>query len=66
MATEPKRPDDGDNVVSLREARARQAAAQARADKSKQAAGAGEKKMPVLLIFLGLLAVLVAYKFLLG
>jgi hypothetical protein len=64
MATEPKRPDD-DNVVSLREARARQAAAQARADRNKPA-GQGEKKMPVLLIFLGLLAVLVAYKFLLG
>ncbi len=66
MATEPKRPDDADNVVSLREARARQAAAQARADKSKPGAGPGEKNMPVLLIFLGLLAVLVAFKFLLG
>lgn len=64
MATEPKRPDDGDNIVSLREARARQAEAQARADKSRSAAP--EKKMPVLLIFLGLLAALVAFKFLLG
>jgi hypothetical protein len=68
MATEPKRPDDGDNIVSLREARARQAEAQARADKSKAAKGnAGgrpEQKVPALLIFLGLLAVLVAFKFL--
>jgi hypothetical protein len=64
MATEPKRPDDGDNVVSLREARARQAAAQARAENMQ--APAGEKKMPVLLIFLGLLAVVIAVKFLLG
>ena len=66
MATEPKRPDDADNVVSLREARARQVAAQARADKGKPGMGSGETKMPVLLIFLGLLAVLVAFKFLLG
>lgn len=62
MATEPKRPDDGDNVVSLREARARQTAAQAKSDKNKS--DKPEKKLPVLLIFLGLLAVLVAYKFL--
>jgi hypothetical protein len=64
MATEPKRPEDGDNVVSLREARARQAAAQARAEKNQPPPG--EKKMPVLLIFLGLLAIVVAVKFLLG
>lgn len=63
MASEPKRPDDDDNVVSLREARARQAAAQASARKGKPT-GSTEKKMPVLLIFLGLLAVVVAYKFL--
>jgi hypothetical protein len=70
MATEPKRPDDGDNIVSLREARASQAA-QAKA--AKTAAGKimsgkdrPERKMPVLLIFLGLLAILVAYRFLLG
>jgi hypothetical protein len=60
MASEPKRPEDSDNVVSLREARAR---AEARA---KAHQPAGEKKMPVLLIFLGLLAVVVAVKFLLG
>jgi Flp pilus assembly protein TadB len=65
MASEPKRPDDGDNVVSLREARARQAEAQAKADKARQS-GHGEKKMPVLLIFLGLLVAVVAVKFLLG
>lgn len=64
MATEPKRPADSDNVVSLREARARQAA-QAKVDKNRQT-GPGEKKMPVLLIFLGLLAVIVAVRFLLG
>ncbi|MDQ8726538.1 hypothetical protein [Bradyrhizobium sp. LHD-71] len=65
MASEPKRPDDrDDNVVSLREARARQAAAQA---KSKNRSGnKSERKIPALLIFLGLLAILVAYKFLLG
>ena len=66
MASEPKPPDDADNIVSLREARARQAAAQARSERNKSAKDAGEKKMPVLLIFLGLLAVVVAYKFLLG
>jgi hypothetical protein len=65
MATEPKRPNDGDNIVSLREARARQAAAQARANR-KAPADAGEKKMPVLLIFLGLLAIVVAVKVLVG
>ena len=64
MASEPKRPDDGDNVVSLGEARAR-AEARAKADQNKQG-GPGEKKMPVRLIFLGLLAVVVAVKFLLG
>jgi hypothetical protein len=63
MATEPKRPDDGDNIVSLREARARQAAAQAKADKSKSGSKP-EKKVPALLIFLGLLAIVVAFKFL--
>ena len=63
MASEPKRPDDADNIVSLREARARQAA-QAKAAQNKSAKTAPEKKMPVLLIFLGLLAVLVAFKFL--
>lgn len=64
MATEPKRPDDKDNIVSLREARARQASAQAKSERGRT--DRPEKKMPVLLIFLGLLAVLVAYKFLLG
>jgi len=68
MASEPKRPDDADNIVSLREARARQAA-QAKADRNKaepnkSAKTTPEKKMPVLLIFLGLLAVLVAFKYL--
>jgi hypothetical protein len=66
MATEPKRPDDRDNIVSLREARARQAAAQA--DKNKASKGkpgaSPEKKVPALLIFLGLLAIVVAFKFL--
>ena len=61
MTSEPKQPDDRDNIISLREARQRQAAAQAQA----QQKSAPEKKMPVLLIFLGLLAVLVAYKMLL-
>lgn len=61
MTSEPKRPDSSspdtsDNVVSLREARKRQSAAQPKP--------APEKKMPVLLIFLGLLAILVAYKLL--
>jgi hypothetical protein len=68
MATEPKRPDDGDNIVSLREARARQAAAQARAEKNKadksKSGNRPEKKVPALLIFLGLLAIVVAFKFL--
>jgi hypothetical protein len=59
MTSEPKQPDDRDNIISLREARQRQAAAQA------QQKPVPEKKMPVLLIFLGLLAVLVAYKMLL-
>lgn len=59
MSSEPKQPDDRDNIISLREARQRQAAAQA------QQKPAPEKKMPVLLIFLGLLAILVAYKMLL-
>ena len=63
MASEPKRPNDADNVVSLREARARQAA-QATANKSTS--GTPAKKMPVLLIFLGLLAAVVAFKFLVG
>jgi hypothetical protein len=71
MASEPKRPNGHDkpngqdNIVSLREARARQAA-QARAEKSRSAGHQPEKKMPVLLIFLGLLAVVVALKMLLG
>lgn len=66
MASEPKRPNDADNVVSLREARARQAA-QAKAERNKApASGATEKKIPALLIFLGLLAVVVAFKFLVG
>jgi hypothetical protein len=65
MASEPKRPNDADNVVSLREARARQAA-QAKAERNKPVDGATEKKMPALLIFLGLLAVVVAIKFLAG
>jgi hypothetical protein len=69
MASEPKRPDD-DNIVSLREARARQAAqAKAERDKAernKSGTTKPEQKLPVLLIFFGLLAVLVAYKFLLG
>jgi hypothetical protein len=65
MASGPKRPDDKDNIVSLREARARQAA-QAKADRDKSSKDRPEKKMPALLIFLGLLAVLVAYKFLLA
>ena len=74
MASEPKRPDDQDNIVSLREARAKQAAQAKKMNGSKAggvgvsggSAGAGERKMPVLLIFLGMLAVLVAFKFLVG
>jgi hypothetical protein len=74
MASEPKRPDEPDNIVSLREARARQAE-QAKKMNGSKPAGSGfsqsgtassEKKMPVLLIFFGMLAVLVAYKFLVG
>lgn len=74
MASEPKRPDDQDqdNVVSLREARARQAA-QARklngagpGGINRGTTGAAQRKMPVLLIFLGLLAIVVAFKFLVG
>lgn len=68
MASEPKRPDEQDNIVSLRAARARQAEQAKKLNGSKPtgAATSGEKKMPVLLIFLGMLAVLVAYKFLMG
>jgi len=74
MASEPKRPDEPDNIVSLREARARQAEQAKKMNGSKPAGSGfgqsgtatGEKKMPVLLIFLGMLAVLVAYKFLVG
>ena len=69
MASEPKRPDEHDNIVSLREARARQAAQAKKLNGSKPPgadATSSEKKMPVLLIFLGMLAVLVAYKFLVG
>ena len=65
MASQPKRPDDRDNVVSLREARARQAA-QARSEKNEPAGGRPGKKMPVMLIFLGLLAIVVAARMLLG
>ena len=69
MASEPKRPDEQDNIVSLREARARQAA-QAKKLNGSKAGGIGgaapQRKMPVLLIFLAMLAVLVAYKFLVG
>lgn len=65
MATEPKRPNDRDNIVSLREARARHAA-QAKSARSKSDQNAPEKKMPVLLIFLGLLALLVAFRYLLA
>ena len=63
MATKPNGhgPDDSDKIISLREARARQAAAQAKSGQDKP-----EKKMPVMLIFLGLLAIMVAYKFLVG
>lgn len=68
MATEPKRTEDSDNVVSLRDARARQAEAkakaQAEAGKTAYRRAAPEKKVPALLIFLALLAILVAYKFL--
>jgi len=71
MASEPKRPDEQDNIVSLREARARQAAQAKKLNGSKAggigtASGGEKKKMPVLLIFLGMLAVLVAFKFLVG
>jgi hypothetical protein len=73
MASEPKRPDEQDNIVSLREARAKQAA-QAKKLNGSKAGGVGingsgaapQRRMPVLLIFLGMLAVLVAYKFLVG
>jgi hypothetical protein len=68
MAIEPKRTDEADNIVSLREARARQAEARtrAKAEAGKTASGrpAPEKKIPALLIFLAMLAILVAYKFL--
>lgn len=76
MASEPKRPDDQDNIVSLREARAKQAAQAKKLNGSKAggagfgrtsaSTGTGERKMPVLLIFLGMLALLVAFKFLVG
>jgi hypothetical protein len=74
MASEPKRPVDQDNIVSLREARAKQAA-QAKKLNGSKAGGTGfggtgtgttERKMPVLLIFLGMLGLLVAFKFLVG
>jgi hypothetical protein len=73
MASEPKRPNEQDNIVSLREARARQAA-QAKKLNGSKAGGIGsasggatpQRKMPALLIFLAMLAILVAYKFLVG
>lgn len=64
MATEPKRTEDSDKVVSLREARRRQADAKAQAGKAASGHKAPEKKMPALLIFLAMLAMLVAYRFL--
>lgn len=68
MASEPKRPGEQDNIVSLREARAKQAAEAKKMNGSKAASagvsGKPERKIPALLIFLGMLAVLVAYKFL--
>lgn len=78
MAPEPKRTDEPDNIVSLRDARARQAEAQAKAKaeakiqvkiqakagKTASGRAAPEKKIPALLIFLAMLALLVAYKFL--
>ena len=69
MASEPKRPgdrNDQDNVVSLREARARQAAQAKKLNGAKPGNAPAEKKMPVLLIFLGMVAVLVAWKYLVG
>ncbi len=73
MASEPNRPDDQDKVVSLREARAKQAAQAKKMNGSKAGtgfsstnSGTGQRKMPVLVIFLGMLALLVAYKFLVG
>jgi hypothetical protein len=66
MTSEPKPPDDTENIVSLREARARQAEARAQAEQNKSGKGAPGKRMPALLIFLALLAVVVAFKFLTG
>jgi hypothetical protein len=73
MASEPKQPDDQDNIVSLREARARQAAQAKKLNASKTAGvrfgGAGatpQRKIPAAVIFLGLLAALVGYRYLTG
>lgn len=79
MASEPNRPSDPsdrkdhDNVVSLREARARQAAQARKLNAGKAGArtfgdiaSGNAKKMPAFLIFLGLLALVVAFKFLMG
>lgn len=58
------RPDDNDNVISMKAARERAAREQA----SRQAAGSpkARPRMPAFLIFLGLLAAVVAIKYLVG
>jgi hypothetical protein len=62
MADKP--PDDGDNVISMKAARERAAREQA----SRLAARAPQTKprLPAFLIFLGLLALVVAVKYLTG
>jgi len=61
-APEPPSTANPDNIVRLQDARrARAARATQPADRPK-----GQRRMPVLLIFVGLVAVVVAIKFLLG
>jgi hypothetical protein len=61
-AAEPASAPDSDNIVRLQDAR------RARAARAAQPAGRpkGQRKMPVLLIFIGLVAIVLAIKFLIG
>lgn len=58
-----KKPDDNDNVISMKAARERAAREQAA---RKASAPAPKARIPAFLIFLGLLAVVVALKYLSG
>jgi len=58
----PPSPASSDNIVRLQDARRARAARAA----SPAAKSAGQRRMPVLLIFIGLVAVVVAIRFLMG